>query len=466
MRRSLVLVLVVLLAACSGSSSTAAHATPSGGARTLAGSIAGAPYTVEVPAQWNGTLFLYSHGYVSPGSANPAAAAPDAGIGAWFLQNGYALAASAYSSTGWAVADALRDQIALLDWFDSNVAKPKRVIAVGGSLGGMITAGLVQQNPERFAAALPLCGVLAGGVATWNTGLDGAYAFKTLFAPTSNLQVVHITDPAANLKLATNLLAALPKTQQTNARLALVSALTDLPGWFVPTNPEPAPTDYGAQVAAQGQWESRVDFGFAFSYRAELEKRAGGNPSWNVGVDYARQLELSPNKAEVQALYAASGLSLDADLRALNAGANIRPDPSAVAYLDKNISFDGKLAVPVLTAHTTADGLVIPQDESAYAEVVAKAGTQDLLRQVFVHRAGHCAFTNAEVIVLVKALVKRLDSGVWDGAALKPSALNAAAASLGASYNSLAGFLPMASAFTSFDPGPYPRPFPYGATAP
>jgi len=31
-----------------------------------------ATFLIEVPANWNGTLFLYSHGYVPPGSANPA----------------------------------------------------------------------------------------------------------------------------------------------------------------------------------------------------------------------------------------------------------------------------------------------------------------------------------------------------------------------------------------------------------
>src|SRR4029077_13011139 len=32
----------------------------------------GATYLIEVPAKWNGTLFLYSHGYVIPGTPNPA----------------------------------------------------------------------------------------------------------------------------------------------------------------------------------------------------------------------------------------------------------------------------------------------------------------------------------------------------------------------------------------------------------
>ncbi len=469
MRRTPVLavIVVVLLGACAGGSSSAAsHPSPSAGPRTYSGSIGGAPYSVEVPARWNGTLFLYSHGYVAPGSANPASAVPDAGIGDWMLGQGFALAASAYSSTGWAIEDALRDQMALLDWFGSNVGKPARVIAWGGSLGGIITAGLVQEHPDRFAGALPICGVLAGGVATWNTGLDGAYAFKMLLAPAAGLQLVHITNLEANLTAANAAVAALPQTPQTRARIALVSALTDLPGWFLPTNPEPAATDYGAMVAAQTQWETRVDFGFAFSYRAELERRAGGNPSWNAGVDYREQLALSADRAEVEALYAAAGLDLNADLARLNAGPRIAPDAAAVDYLDRNISFDGNLSVPVLTMHTTADGLVIPQDETAYSDVVAKAGRQDMLRQVFVHRAGHCAFTNAEVIVLIQSLLKRLDSGTWDDAALKPDAMNASALALGARLNSLAGLLAMQPAFTDFSPGAYPRPFPKGGTAP
>jgi hypothetical protein len=39
---------------------------------TYTGNINGAAYLIEVPADWNGTLLLYSHGYVPPGSANPA----------------------------------------------------------------------------------------------------------------------------------------------------------------------------------------------------------------------------------------------------------------------------------------------------------------------------------------------------------------------------------------------------------
>jgi hypothetical protein len=303
-----------------------------------------------------------------------------------------------------------------------------------------------------------MCGVLSGGIATWNSELDAAYAFKTLLAPSSNLQLVHIADPVANLQLAVDRFNLAATTAAGRARIALIGALIDLPGWFDPRQPEPAETDFAAREAAQASWESRVDFPFAFRYRAELEQRAGGNPSWNTGVDYSHQLSISPNRDEVASLYSAAGLDLQADVRALNSGARVSADPAAARYLNSYLSFDGHLRVPVLTMHTTGDGLVIPPHESAYASAVATAGDSHLLRQVFVHRAGHCAFTPAEVIAALQVLLKRLDNGGWDDAALKPTALNASAFAQGDLLNAyFGGTAP--PAFRDYVPSEYPRPF-------
>src|SRR5207253_9577527 len=115
---------------------------------------------------------------------------------------------------------------------------------------------------------------------------------------------------------------------------------------------------------------------------------AGGNPSWNSGVDYGRLLLTAPGRDEVAALYSLAGLDVNADIRALDAGATIKADPAAASYLNRYITFDGNLSVPMLSMHTTGDGLVIPPNESAYGQVVGGAGRQDMLRQVFVHRAG------------------------------------------------------------------------------
>jgi hypothetical protein len=405
------------------------------GPETLTGTFGdGATYLIQVPASWNGTLVLYSHGYVTPGSANPATDVGDPLTGGWLLSNGYALAGSSYATTGWAVQQAIPDQLATLNTFDHLVGHPHRTIAWGHSLGGMITAGLIQTAPQDFTAALPMCGVVAGGVATWNVALDAAFAVQQLLGPTSGLQVVNITDPTANLTLAEELYYGAQATPQGQARLALAAALGDTPGWFDPASPEPAPTDYAAQEANQFLWATEVDGPFAFALRAELEARAGGNVSWTTGVNFANQLAHSVDYAEVKALYTAAGMNLSADLATLQAATPITADPSAVAYLKHNITFTGAISQPVLTLHTTGDGLVVNEDEAAYKNAVDAAGDGALLRQDFVSRAGHCTFTPAETIAAFEALIHRVDTGHW-GNTLTPAALNAAAAALGPTYN-------------------------------
>lgn len=409
----------------------------------------GATYLIQVPSPWNGTLLLYSHGYVVPGSANPALDVGDPATGAFLLANGFALAGSSYATTGWAIQQALPDQIAVLDAFNTLVGTPTRTIAWGHSLGGIITAGLIQQFPSRFVAALPMCGVLSGGVGTWNQGLDSAFAFNTLIAGDS-LQIVNITDPGGNLTKAEGILAVAQATSQGRARLALTAALDDSPGWFDPASPEPSRHDFATQEANQFLWASQVTFPFAFALRAELEFRAGGNPSWNTGVNYRKQLAHSVDREEVEALYKQAGLDLEADLDALDAASRISANPASVEYLEQNIIFNGEIGIPVLTMHTTGDGLVNNQNESAYADVVREAGNNRLLRRTFVHRAGHCTFTPAETVTALANLIQRLDTGRWPD--LDPGLLNGEAGVLGPLNVAPPSFL-------KFEPARYLRPF-------
>ena len=427
----------------------------------------GATYKIDCPAgPWNGTLFLYSHGYVAPtADTNPAQDAGDPVTASWLLAHGFALAGSSYATKGWAIHEALPDQISTLDKFGETFGAPSRTIAWGHSLGGIITAGLIQRYPDRFTAALPMCGVLSGGVATWNTALDAEFAFQQLIDP--KVQVANITNPSANLTGAEAAATGAQQTAAGRARLALAAALSDTPGWFTPLSPEPAPGDAAAQEANQFQWETQVDFPFIFAFRAELEARAGGNPSWNTGVNYVSDLAHSADLREVIALYHAAGLSLSQDLKTLNSAPRISANPASVSYLAQNIAFNGQIKVPVLAMHTTGDGLVVPENEQAYRSVVNRAGNGRLLAQIFVHRAGHCAFTPAETITAVQALLSRLSTGRWGP--LNPATLNSQAAALGGPYNIfvvngqvVSGVAP---AFTRFRPPPYLRPFDLSGTA-
>ncbi len=392
----------------------------------------GATYVIDVPANWNNKLLLYSHGYVTPGSPNPANDFGDGYTGYFYYSQGWALAASSYATTGWAVQQAIPDQISTLDAFASAVGTPAETIAWGHSLGGMITAGLIQEYPNRFNGGLPLCGVLGGGVGFWNEALDGAFAFNTLLAG-GTLQVVNISDPLQNYDNAESFLGAAQATPQGQARIALVAALTDVPGWIDPISPPPV--GYAAQEVAQFEWFADVDFLFPFYLRAELENRAGGNPSFNTGVNYTTQLNKSINRAEVEDLYAAAGLSLKADLATLNDAPRISADPGALTYLSDNIIYNGQLAVPVLSMHTVGDGLVPVEDEKAYSTVVKEAGDSVMLKQAFVSRAGHCEFTPAETITSMQNLLTRVATGEWGN--LNSSQLNKQATALGAYYNIL-----------------------------
>jgi pimeloyl-ACP methyl ester carboxylesterase len=428
-----------------------------------------AQYKIEVPSNYNGTLLLYSHGYNALIVPLAPEDAGDHATGAYLLSQGYALAGSAYARAGWSLEQAFEDQIDLLDAFDnSQFGHPARTIAWGHSLGGMITAGLVQLFPDRFTAALPMCGVVAGTPGSWNQGLDSEFALLTLQAPGA-FKLVNFTsfgDAQANFGAASTALAAAQATPQGQARIALSAALADVPGWFDPASPEPAATDYATQEVNQFNWDNNPDFFFAFLGRAELEFRAHGNFSWNTGVDYRVQLSHSVDRAEVQALYKAAGLDLNAELDTLNNAQRISANPSAVAYVTTYITYNGNLNMPVLTMHTTGDGLVSVTNEQAYASVVRSAGDNNMLRQVFVHRAGHCRFSPAETITAFQTLVHRLDTGRWEDST-NPASMNAQAKALGPLLNVVdvavieppPVFVPAPASFINFQPAKFLRPF-------
>jgi pimeloyl-ACP methyl ester carboxylesterase len=417
-----------------------------------------AQFKIEIPSNFNGTLVLYSHGYDSFTVPLPPGDAPDDATGAYLLSQGYALAGSAYARAGWSVEQAFQDQIAVLDVFKSNFGQPARTIAWGSSMGGLITAGLVQKFPNRFTAALPMCGVVEGGPGIWNEFLDAEFALSTLVSPFKfvNLTAADVGTiapfaPGPAFIQAETVIGGAQATPAGRARTALAAAVANIPGWYDTGLPEPGATDYTTREANQYKWLANIDFLFGYFGRYEMEVRAGGNVSWNTGVDYSEQLAKSSIRAEVKALYAAAGLDLEKDLDKLNDAPRIAADPKAAAYLAKFITFNGDIDMPVLTLHTTGDGLVEPTAEQAYASVVNSAGDSSLLRQTFVHRAGHCAFTPAEMLSAFKTLIHRVDTQHWSGTS--PSTLNAQATSLGSALNV------MPASFVSFIPTRFLRPF-------
>src|SRR5262249_60069669 len=68
----------------------------------VTGRLSGAPYQIDLPVRWNHTLIVWSHGW-EPGRY-PRVDDIEPVTRRWLLANGYAIAGSGFSSTGWARA--------------------------------------------------------------------------------------------------------------------------------------------------------------------------------------------------------------------------------------------------------------------------------------------------------------------------------------------------------------------------
>ena len=404
-------------------------AAPAAGHRT--GTLTdGATWIADVPAHWNGTLLLFSHGY----GPTVAADAPTTASQQELLAEGYALTGSSYDPSGswWALDSAERDQFATLDAFSRTVARPARTLSVGESMGGLVNARIARDGAGRVDGAVGFCGLVAGGVDLDDYQLQAEYTIAALLLPGQQVKLTGFSSAADAATTADQLTAAVTAAQATaqgRARIALAAGYLNLSDWAPGLNPPPA-DDPAAQEAQQYDWFTQGLLPFIENGRWSIEQSAGGNTSGTAGTDYARLLSSSEHAAEVAALYRQAGLDLRSDTTALTRGARIHADPQAVRRLEQSSTAGQGLAVPLLDVHTISDQLVPVQQEQAFAQRVRAAGDSALLRQAYVDRQSHCNFTTAEFVASIHALDHRVSTGRWDGQT-SAAALQSAADRLG-----------------------------------
>jgi pimeloyl-ACP methyl ester carboxylesterase len=158
----------------------------------------GAPYAMQVPANFNGTVALYSHGYRY--NVNIPAGIPliggytitntpepvpggNADIAKYFFSQGIAIVGSGFARQGWNPDSAIATNVELIDTFKKQFPKTTKVVAWGSSLGGVITQGLAEKHPELVSAVAPMC--MADNVAPQLTMAgDFLWGVKVLFDPT------------------------------------------------------------------------------------------------------------------------------------------------------------------------------------------------------------------------------------------------------------------------------------------
>src|SRR3954452_5682797 len=210
----------------------AAPAQAAVASRGYAGTLAdGATWVADVPATWNGTLILYSHGY-GPLTAQDA---PDPATKHDLLDAGYALVGSSYSgSSWWALKSAVDDQFGSLRAIQRTIGPARRTIAWGTSMGGLVSALEAQNSRGRIDGALTTCGLVAGALNLNDYQLDGEYAVAHLLSPTPIKLVDFRSDAEATqtVEALNQATAAAQTTAAGRARIALAAALANVPTWF------------------------------------------------------------------------------------------------------------------------------------------------------------------------------------------------------------------------------------------
>ena len=146
------------------------------------------------------------------------------------------------------------------------------------------------------------------------------------------------------------------KTPAGRARIALAGVFGGIPGWTQANQPQPAAGD------AEAQFEQIIGSfpGGVFLPRGEQEQRAGGNFSWNTGINYTQLLNASGRRGMIEELYTKAGISLEADLATLAAAPRISANPQAVEYMRKHYTPTADPKVPLLAVQAFGDGTTSP----------------------------------------------------------------------------------------------------------
>jgi len=375
----------------------------------LDGVLNGAPYRVRVPINWNGTLLLYAHGYHkrarNPGETESRAPADAPGplespllpdMEPVLLSRGFALAGSSFRANGWDVREGIEDTLALREFFIQQVGRPKRIILWGLSLGAMIVARSIEETPRAYDAAICACLPGAGATQAWDKVLDLSLAYEVALGWPKSWGTVRLVDPSVDYqKDVAPEIARQLKEKDFLGRFEFVRAALGAGPEDFYTTPSGSPALLTLMF-------------FATEARAELQTRAGGPVGQNLG----RRYEPAP---EVWVYLSSLGAKSEWVDR-MNAQTDLAPDAKARTYLARNADFSGHVEVPVLTIHTTVDGLVSPAHETAYRDTLKSAGRDAILVQAFTNGVGHCLFSEAQFVDAVTAMESWLENGKPPGA--------------------------------------------------
>ena len=363
----------------------------------------GAPYLFIAAANFNGTVFIWSHG-IRPAINIPATLAP---VGPYTITNaaepgprsasgdlsvvnalvaaGYGVAGSGYSRQSLNVKEALAANVELIATFKKKFPTTKKVIAWGDSLGSMHSQKLAETNPDLVDGVVLSCPAANPSDAMINYFGDALYGFKAFFDPTIKVGG-YSTDAAtrqgeqlANIgkvltvlgKLSAGLSSgAWPDTASpagkaleaagipSRSALLLVGSMAGIPTRSKhvdgTSGPAGAAETYPLAVApAVAILENMGTVGVAGSLLiADGELLTGGKVFDNSKTDYAARVA---SDRDIYSFAFSGNSAVDAMIGALAATPREKADAAAVAKIPGLIGLKGTIAKPTVIMAAESD---------------------------------------------------------------------------------------------------------------
>jgi pimeloyl-ACP methyl ester carboxylesterase len=377
----------------------------------------GAPYAMMVPANFNGTVYLYSHGYRPnvpvpagiPGYGgytvtNTPQPGPNATVIGALLAKGYGVVGSGFARQGWNADSAIKTNVELVGAFKKQFTKTTKVVAWGESLGGFITQALAEKHPDLFSAAAPLC--MASDITPLMTMAgDALWGIKTFFDPTikgggysagaagyaeamgdlvkvftaiGSLQAAFAANPSTPAWPATSKVPDAIKGIPSRSALVMVALMAGLPMQSAHFDSTSAPAGLSAsstlsfQVAINPAFAALENVANAAALAVlathDLELQAGGAVFDNTNTDYAARIA-DEQFSWASALSGASGTA--GLLSVLAASPRAKANPAAVEKLKTLTSHSGKVEIPTILFTGVADPITTAGNQQSVADKYA-----------------------------------------------------------------------------------------------
>jgi hypothetical protein len=350
----------------------------------------GAFYRVMLPSGWTpgAGLVLFHHGF----NAEPVGENPDFGpLLSLQLNQGHAVAASAFSQAGWSLTRAIDDNLELIARFRAQFGEPGPIYSYGGSMGGLIAVKLGERTPLK--GILSLCAPLAGA-RNWERAFDLRLTYDQVCSGVGGGELERGSAPypwALDLNQIPTDLGDLSSIQL----LRLIARLNQCTGVNLPPVLRTPPMrDRLSRLQTWSGISSEdyfvINMGYSVYALSDLlrqpDKLNGRNPFDSRFVDYG--------------------------VASINSGiARVASDPFARLDFARQSSLQGPFFdAPIVSLHTNRDELVDWRNAHALTPLVAPSR----LSQAFVRETevAHCRFNRAEGAAAWDALKRWSNGGV------------------------------------------------------